>query len=102
MSSAKAARAAFIAGAVAARQLGQQLDGTPDSRFPATIDVSRIPTGELRLLLKNATANGFGEKPHAQAYRAELEQRDRARNKREIQKCIDAAPAACRWVMGLD
>lgn len=24
------------------------------------------------------------------------------RNKREVQKCIDAAPAACRWVMGLD
>jgi hypothetical protein len=35
-----------------------------------------ISTNELRLLLKNAEAAGFGAAPHAQAYRAELARRE--------------------------
>lgn len=35
-----------------------------------------IPTRELRLLLKNADANGFDSAPHAEAYRVELENRN--------------------------
>lgn len=40
-----------------------------------------IPTGELRLLLANAERNNFGDRPHAKAYRAEL----------ELRKAVDGA-----------
>lgn len=37
------ARDAFIAGAVASRQRGEQLDGTPDERFPKKMDEMDFP-----------------------------------------------------------
>lgn len=67
-------RAAFIDNAVAARKRGEQLDGTPDTRF-AGVRFDHIPTGELRLLLKLAVAQNYANAPHAKAYRAELERR---------------------------
>jgi hypothetical protein len=37
---------------------------------------THISTRELNLLLRNAEANGFGSRPHAKAYRAELARRE--------------------------
>jgi len=37
--------------------------------------LQQIPTNELKLLLENAERCGFGNNPHARAYRAELASR---------------------------
>ena len=71
----RTARAQYITAAVAARQRGEQLDGTPDTRF-AGERFAHIATRELRLLSRNATANGCDDAPHAKAYRAELARRE--------------------------